>query len=215
MFGSLPLSAALPAADFDRALGWYSEKLGLEPEERNDDGQTAWFATGGHRFVLYASQFAGTNQATAAGFVVEDFDSAVASLRNSGVVLEDYDFGELKTEDGVFTTPDGDKIAQVSTGWRWLPAERIAMLESVVRLEQQHGTSDRPAAVKPYQGLASTSGCAEHGRPIGRLVKKGFHHAYVGIANASRRIGSGRTVTGRVLCRTASPTLHARQLRAG
>lgn len=103
--------ATLPAADLDRAKAWYADKLELKPVEVRETGES-WYEIGGTKFLLYGSQFAGTNQATAAGFVVDDFDSAVAELKGRGVVFEDYDFGEeLKTVDGVFTAPDGFKGA--------------------------------------------------------------------------------------------------------
>jgi hypothetical protein len=64
-------------------------------------------------FLVYQSDFAGTNKATAAGFIVEDFDSAIAKMRAAGVVFEDVDFGPMgSTVDGVIATPDGaDKAA--------------------------------------------------------------------------------------------------------
>lgn len=105
------IRATLPAADLDRAKAWYADKLDLKPVEEADNGD-AWYETGGSRFLLYASQFAGTNQATAAAFEVDDFDAAISMLRSNGVTLEDYDFGEeFKTVDGVFTAPDGSKVA--------------------------------------------------------------------------------------------------------
>ena len=62
--------------------------------------------------MLYPSAFAGTNQATAAGFMVDDFDATVAELRSNGVVFEEYDLGEgMATIDGVITLPDGNKGA--------------------------------------------------------------------------------------------------------
>ena len=110
MFDTIQLHATLPASDLDRAVSWYSEKLGLKPTEVDQEGG-AWYDSAGARFLVYVSTFAGTNQATAATFTVEDFDSAMAKLRNAGVVFEDYDFGEIKTVDGVFTTEDGNKAA--------------------------------------------------------------------------------------------------------
>ena len=70
-----PLLATLPAADIDRAKAWYRTHLGLEPAQVMGDG-SAIYETGGVQFMLYPSQFAGTNQATAAGFMVDDFDAA-------------------------------------------------------------------------------------------------------------------------------------------
>lgn len=103
--------ATLPAADMDRAKAWYADKLGLQPVESLETGES-WYEIGGTKFLLYPSQFAGSNQATAAGMMVEDFDSAIAELKGNGVVFEDYDFGEdFKTVDGVFTAPSGFKGA--------------------------------------------------------------------------------------------------------
>ncbi len=103
-----PLRVTLPASDITRAKAWYQEKLDLKPVEESEDG--AWYESGGTRFLLYPSQFAGTNQATAAGFEVDDFDAAASMLRSRGVTFEEYDFGEdFRTVDGVFTTSDGSK----------------------------------------------------------------------------------------------------------
>ena len=110
MFNDLPLHATLPASDFDRAKAWYSDKLGLTPTEEVDD-QGAWYETGGVRFLVYPSGFAGTNQATAASFSTDDFEGAITQLRAAGVVFEDYDFEDFRTVGGVFTTSDGDRAA--------------------------------------------------------------------------------------------------------
>jgi len=111
MFGNVPMHPVLPASDLERAKRWYSEKMGLAPVKEDEYGG-AEYETGGGRFLVYLSEFAGTNKATAAGFLVEDFDAAVAGLRSSGVVFEDVDFGEFgSTVDGVIKTPNGDKAA--------------------------------------------------------------------------------------------------------
>jgi len=106
-----PMNATLPAADMTRAKEWYRDKLGMKPIEESPMGE-ALYETGGSRFMLYPSAFAGTNQATAAGFMVDDFDATVAELRSNGVVFEEYDLGEgMATIDGVITLPDGSKGA--------------------------------------------------------------------------------------------------------
>ena len=112
MFGTTPLHPVLAASDLERAKRWYSDKLGLEPVEEDEYGG-ATYETGGGTFLVYTSEFAGTNKATAAGFRVDDFDAAIAELRANGVVFEDVDFGELGVSvDGVISTPDGkDKAA--------------------------------------------------------------------------------------------------------
>jgi catechol 2,3-dioxygenase-like lactoylglutathione lyase family enzyme len=65
MFDSVQFHVTLPASDMTRARAWYEETLGLRPVE-TDDFDGSWSETGGVRFLLYPSQVAGTNQATAA-----------------------------------------------------------------------------------------------------------------------------------------------------
>ena len=101
----------LPATDMERAKAWYASILQIEPT-RSDENGDAWYEAGGTRLLLYSSQFAGTNQATAMGIEVEDVEAAVADLRARGAVFEDYDFGDdFRTVDGILTTPDGQKLA--------------------------------------------------------------------------------------------------------
>lgn len=111
MFIDAALEPSLPASDMDRAKKWYSEKLGLEPD--TDDMFGATYSSGGAGFLLYPSEFAGTNQATAAGFSVENFDEVIAELRSRGVEFEHVDFGEMgSTVDGVLSDPEGNmKVA--------------------------------------------------------------------------------------------------------
>jgi len=110
MLGKYPLEAALPASDIDRATAFYRDKLGLDPVEETGEGG-AFYETGGARFLLYPSGFAGTNQATAAGWQVDDVEAVVAALRANGVEFQDYDFDQLKTVDGIATLPNGLKGA--------------------------------------------------------------------------------------------------------
>ena len=112
MHGNAALHPVLPASDLERAKRWYSEKLGLEPV-REDEYGGAEYEIGGAMFLVYQSDFAGTNKATAAGFRVNDFDARVAELRSAGVVFEEVDFGEFgSTVDGVITMPgSNDKAA--------------------------------------------------------------------------------------------------------
>lgn len=103
--------ATLPASDIARARAWYADKLDLKPTQTFDDG-SAMYMEGASGFLLYQSQFAGTNQATAAGFAVKDFDGTMAELRSRGVEFMDLDLGEgMSTTDGVAVDPDGRKGA--------------------------------------------------------------------------------------------------------
>lgn len=111
MIENLPIHPVLAASDIDRAKAWYSEKLGLEPVSVSPLGDHRYNA-GGVEFLLYQSAFAGTNQATAVGFRVDNFDEVIDHLRSRGVEFEHVDFGEMgATVDGVIATPDGQKAA--------------------------------------------------------------------------------------------------------
>lgn len=101
------LRPALPASDIERAKGWYADKLGLQPVNVTEYGDVE-YESGGSMFFLYESQFAGTNQATAATFRVLDFDATITMLRSNGVAFEHVDLGEMgSTVDGVIASPDG------------------------------------------------------------------------------------------------------------
>ena len=102
--------ATIPAKDLQRARRFYEETLGLSAG-REVAGGILFEAGKGSAFLLYESQFAGTNQATAMGFSVADFDATVDELRGKGVTFEDYDFPGLTTENGVAEMPDGSKAA--------------------------------------------------------------------------------------------------------
>lgn len=110
MFENSPLQPVLAASDIDRAKEWYASKLGLEPSMEDTERGMAMYVHAGSMFLLYMTEAAGTNQATAAGFLVDDFDDVVEQLRANGVTFEDVDFGEGgKTVDGVITAPDGSQ----------------------------------------------------------------------------------------------------------
>ena len=105
------IAATLPAADIERAKEWYTRVLQIEPAGQSEDG-SYWFELEDSRFLVYSSQFAGTNQATAAGIEVDDVEAAVAEFSARGAEFQDYDFGEdFRTVDHIFTTPAGTKLA--------------------------------------------------------------------------------------------------------
>lgn len=92
----------IPVKDYERAKSWYADKFGLKPvEEMGQMG--AYYQVGESRFLLYPSQFAGTNQATAIALEVEDVEGMVAGLREAGVEMIEYDLPEIQTVDGVAT----------------------------------------------------------------------------------------------------------------
>ena len=105
--------ATVPASDMERATAWYADKLGLKPTESAEVG--AYYSVGPGRFLLYPSQSAGTNQATAMSFDVEDIESAVAELKTNGVVFEDYDIPDVETKNNIATFEAEGRL--ISAAW--------------------------------------------------------------------------------------------------
>ncbi len=106
----LGVAATLPASDMERAIDFYRVMLGLEPYQNDPDG-SARYRVGDTMLMVYPSEYAGTNKATAAGFEVEDLDSVVAELRSRGIEFQEFDYGEMKTVDGILAMPDGSRGA--------------------------------------------------------------------------------------------------------
>jgi len=107
----MKFAATLPASDIERAKAWYSSVLHLEPTEITESGDV-WYEIDGTRLMLYPSQFAGTNQATAVNIRVDDVGASVADLKARGAVFESYDFGDaFRTVDGIATSATGEKMA--------------------------------------------------------------------------------------------------------
>jgi len=96
----------LAASDLERARAWYAEKLGLEPY-RDYDGELLVYRSGETHLSIYTTPSAGTAKNTVGEWHVDDLRAEVAALRARGVVFEEYDFGSVRTSDGILTDSDG------------------------------------------------------------------------------------------------------------
>jgi catechol 2,3-dioxygenase-like lactoylglutathione lyase family enzyme len=105
MLTEAPFHPTLAVKDLADAKAWYSEKLGWDPVM--EPPMTAVYEVGRSSFTLYESDYAGTARNTVMNWSVNDVRAEVARLRERGVVFEDYDFGEARTEDGIMTDPSG------------------------------------------------------------------------------------------------------------
>jgi catechol 2,3-dioxygenase-like lactoylglutathione lyase family enzyme len=103
------IAAMLAASDLGRAKAWYADRLGLRPVMEMEGALS--YRSGPSYFTIYESEFAGTAKNTVAVWRVPDIRAAMAELRGRGVLFEDYDFGDWKTEDGVMTDPEGGMSA--------------------------------------------------------------------------------------------------------
>jgi catechol 2,3-dioxygenase-like lactoylglutathione lyase family enzyme len=124
MLGAKNTSATIAVKDLEVAKKFYRETLGLTPVE-HQDGEAVVFKSGDSHLLVYRSDFAGTNKATAATWGVgNDIEREVEALKSKGVNFEHYDmpeatlkgdvhvFGDLKT--AWFKDPDGNILALVN-----------------------------------------------------------------------------------------------------
>ncbi|MGB8022144.1 MAG: VOC family protein [Candidatus Nanopelagicales bacterium] len=104
--------ATVPTADLDRARAFYEETLGLAGAVRELEGEGFLYTCGASGFLLYPSQFAGTNQATTMAFQVDDggFDAEVARLRDAGVSFDTFEWEGVVWVDGVATMDGGKAV---------------------------------------------------------------------------------------------------------
>jgi catechol 2,3-dioxygenase-like lactoylglutathione lyase family enzyme len=129
MLDKAEIAAVVPVSDIDKAVEYYGGTLGLTLDVRRDDlpeNREAEFRAGDGTLVVYESVAAGQSRGTIAGFRVDDLESVVSGLRERGVVFEEYDTPDLKTENGIgrigdllaawCKDPDGNIIAFESRG---------------------------------------------------------------------------------------------------
>jgi catechol-2,3-dioxygenase len=92
--------ATIAVKKIDNAKNFYEGVLGFKPTGDDHEGVVA-YDSGGSKLFVYESEFAGTNKATAATWVVDDVDGTVKTLKERGVDFEHYDFPESKLEGDV------------------------------------------------------------------------------------------------------------------
>jgi catechol 2,3-dioxygenase-like lactoylglutathione lyase family enzyme len=90
MLGDKDAAATIAVSDLQRARDFYENTLGLTPVEEPPGG--ILYKSGKTVLLVYPSEYAGTNRATAATWAVgDDFDALVADLPAKGVTFERYD----------------------------------------------------------------------------------------------------------------------------
>ena len=104
--------ATIAVKSVDKARRFYGEVLGLTIEETHEQGVIA-LKSGATSIMVYESEFAGTNKATAATWIVgTDLDAIVTTLKERGVTFEHYEFPN--------TTRTGDIHETETTRVAWL-----------------------------------------------------------------------------------------------
>lgn len=123
MLGGKNAGATLAVSDLQRARDFYEDTLGLEPVQ--EDLVSVLYRSGDSVLVVYPSEYAGTNKATAATWAAgDDFDAIVQDLKSKGVSFEHYDLPDTTRDGDVhsmgdlrgvwFKDPDGNILSLVN-----------------------------------------------------------------------------------------------------
>ena len=118
MLSNCQAIATCAVRDIDRAARFYEETLGLT-RIHSEGGQAFSYRTGSSTLLVYRSEFAGGNQATAVTWSVgQEIESIVAGLAEKGVVFEHYEMPDTRLEGHIhvsghlrvawFKDPDGN-----------------------------------------------------------------------------------------------------------
>jgi catechol 2,3-dioxygenase-like lactoylglutathione lyase family enzyme len=127
MLRDVKIGVVLAVKDLVKAREFYGGKLGFDEVPNNDPGGVL-YKSGDSTFYVYESQFAGSNQATAASWMVDGIEPVIQDLKAKGVTFEHYDdMPGVKREDDLhvmdnmkaawFKDPDGN-ILNITSGMR-------------------------------------------------------------------------------------------------
>jgi len=115
MLTNAPVSVSMPAVDLARARKFYVETLGLKEREVPEDVGAMFEAGGGTILFLYEREATKADH-TVASFTVESVEASVAELTERGVVFEQYDMGEIKTDERGVAVLGDSKVAWFKDG---------------------------------------------------------------------------------------------------
>jgi catechol 2,3-dioxygenase-like lactoylglutathione lyase family enzyme len=127
MLGSADVMPMLPVKNLDEARKFYDETLGLR-RIHEEPGTVLTYRSGGTTLNVYQSQFAGTNQGTAAVWEVDDLESTVKDLKGKGVTFESYDMPGMRRDGDIYRADD------FGVAWFKDPAGNILSVQSKPRL---------------------------------------------------------------------------------
>jgi catechol 2,3-dioxygenase-like lactoylglutathione lyase family enzyme len=110
MLGDKDAAANIAVKNLDRAKKFYEDTLGLT--QIGSEGQEAIaFKSGNSTIIVYQSQYAGTNKATAVTWVVgQDVEGFVQQLKGKGIAFEHYDMPGV-TRNGDIHVAEDMKVA--------------------------------------------------------------------------------------------------------
>ena len=105
MLGTKAVAATLAVSDLQAGREFYESVVGLVPIMETPDAVI--YRSGESAVLVYQSEFAGSNKATAATWAAgDDFDAVVDDLRQKGVSFEHYDLPGTTRDGDVHTLGD-------------------------------------------------------------------------------------------------------------
>lgn len=104
MLGNTNVHAIVAVKDLNQAKNFYENTLGLIKIDDNPGG--VMYKSGDSKIFVYPSDYAGTNQANAASWEVDNIEAVVADLKAKGVTFEHYDMPGVTLEDDVHVMGD-------------------------------------------------------------------------------------------------------------
>lgn len=124
MLGQKDALATIGVKNLQVAAKFYEGTLGLEPLPETEPSVKS-YKSGTSIILVYESQFAGTNQTTAATWIVgDDLERIVSELKGKGITFEHYDLpgttrrGDIHaagdTQVAWFKDPDGNILSIVN-----------------------------------------------------------------------------------------------------
>ena len=117
MLGDKEAVPTVAVRDLAAAKKFYTDKLGLK-QLPSDEKEVLNFKGGHSELLVYQSQFAGTNKATAVTWNVDDVEREARNLKDRGVSFEHYNMPGMTLKGDVhvaekmkaawFKDPDGN-----------------------------------------------------------------------------------------------------------
>ncbi|HEX2090210.1 MAG TPA: VOC family protein [Actinomycetota bacterium] len=101
MLDQFSIRVRVPGSDTDRAKEWYRQRLGLSPKREHMNHLLFELGSGTQVVVYPSPATTRTAKNTQAEWTVEGIESVMDQLRSNGIRFEEYDFGQMKTENGL------------------------------------------------------------------------------------------------------------------
>jgi catechol 2,3-dioxygenase-like lactoylglutathione lyase family enzyme len=107
MLSGKEVMATVAVRDLNAAKRFYEGTLGLRLTDQQES-EAVTYQAGSAKILVYRSQYAGSNKATAATWLIgKDIDNVVQALRGKGVTFEHYNMPGLTLKGDIHEGPGG------------------------------------------------------------------------------------------------------------